>query len=80
MFGRRNCDVNCGNVGLVLPADLSAFPVLVVDDEPDNLDAFRFNFKRVFQIHTRRLGRRGAGALEPSTTWRSSSPISACRA
>jgi len=36
----------------VLPADLSVFPVLVVDDEPDNLDAFRFNFKRVFQIHT----------------------------
>ncbi|MGZ3442444.1 MAG: response regulator, partial [Polyangia bacterium] len=36
----------------MLPADLSAFPVLVVDDEPDNLDAFRFNFKRVFQIHT----------------------------
>src|SRR5207244_8180441 len=29
-----------------------AFPILVVDDEPDNLDAFRFNFKRVFQIHT----------------------------
>jgi Nif-specific regulatory protein len=32
--------------------DLAAFPVLVVDDEPDNLDAFRFNFKRVFKIHT----------------------------
>ena len=28
------------------------FPILVVDDEVDNLDAFRFNFKRVFQIHT----------------------------
>jgi len=52
MFRPRNCDVNYGNVALVLPADLSAFPVLVVDDEPDNLDAFRFNFKRVFQIHT----------------------------
>ncbi|HWE29282.1 MAG TPA: sigma-54 dependent transcriptional regulator, partial [Polyangia bacterium] len=36
----------------MLPSDLSTFPVLVVDDEPDNLDAFRFNFKRVFQIHT----------------------------
>jgi Nif-specific regulatory protein len=35
-----------------MPADLAQFPVLVVDDEPDNLDAFRFNFKRVFQIHT----------------------------
>jgi Nif-specific regulatory protein len=32
--------------------DLQQFPVLVVDDEVDNLDAFRFNFKRVFQIHT----------------------------
>jgi Nif-specific regulatory protein len=30
----------------------SAYPILVVDDEPDNLDAFRFNFKRVFKIHT----------------------------
>jgi DNA-binding NtrC family response regulator len=27
-------------------------PILVVDDEPDNLDAFRFNFKRVFKILT----------------------------
>ena len=52
IFGRADCDVNYGNVAAVLPADLSAFPVLVVDDEPDNLDAFRFNFKRVFQIHT----------------------------
>ncbi|HVS17515.1 MAG TPA: sigma-54 dependent transcriptional regulator [Planctomycetota bacterium] len=32
--------------------DLSRFPILVVDDESDNLDAFRFNFKRVFQILT----------------------------
>jgi Nif-specific regulatory protein len=36
----------------VLPADLSAYPIVVVDDEADNLDAFRFNFKRVFKIHT----------------------------
>ncbi|HKA90195.1 MAG TPA: sigma-54 dependent transcriptional regulator [Haliangiales bacterium] len=35
-----------------MPSDLSKFPVLVVDDEADNLDAFRFNFKRIFQIHT----------------------------
>ena len=35
-----------------MPLDLSKFPVLVVDDEADNLDAFRFNFKRAFQIHT----------------------------
>ena len=32
--------------------DSSAFPILVVDDEPDNLDAFRFNFRRVFTLHT----------------------------
>ncbi len=36
----------------MLPADPSSYPILVVDDEPDNLDAFRFNFRRVFQIHT----------------------------
>jgi hypothetical protein len=24
--------------------DATQFPILVVDDEPDNLDAFRFNF------------------------------------
>jgi DNA-binding NtrC family response regulator len=29
-----------------------AYPILVVDDEPDNLDAFRFNFRRVFKILT----------------------------
>jgi CheY-like chemotaxis protein len=26
------------------------FPVLIVDDEQDNIDAFRFNFKRTFTI------------------------------
>ncbi len=29
-----------------------SFPILVVDDEADNLDAFRFNFKKTFQILT----------------------------
>src|SRR5262245_52590911 len=38
------------------PGDFSAFPILVVDDEPDNLDAFRFNFRRVFKIHTASSG------------------------
>src|SRR5258708_7040574 len=28
------------------------YPIVVVDDEPDNLDAFRFNFKRIFKLHT----------------------------
>ncbi len=30
--------------------DLAKFPVLVVDDESDNLDAFRFNFGRSFRL------------------------------
>jgi two-component system, NtrC family, response regulator AtoC len=33
-------------------SDLQRYPILVVDDESDNLDAFRFNFKRVFQVLT----------------------------
>ena len=28
------------------------YPVLVVDDEQDNLDAFRLNFRRIFDLHT----------------------------
>jgi DNA-binding NtrC family response regulator len=31
--------------------ELSKFPVLVVDDEADNLDAFRFTFGRTFTLH-----------------------------
>jgi CheY-like chemotaxis protein len=30
---------------------LSKFPVLVVDDESDNLDAFRFTFGKTFTLH-----------------------------
>jgi CheY-like chemotaxis protein len=30
--------------------DGSRFPVLVVDDEQDNLDAFRFNFGKQFHL------------------------------
>jgi two-component system, NtrC family, response regulator AtoC len=41
--------------------DISQFPVLVVDDEQDNLDAFRFNFKKAFRIST---ATSGAEALE----------------
>src|SRR6476659_8865544 len=44
--------------------DLATFPVLVVDDEPDNLDAFRFNFKRVFKIHTAGSGDEALGLLK----------------
>ena len=39
--------------------ELNRFPILVVDDEPDNLDAFRFNFRRVFKIHTAGSGDEG---------------------
>jgi Nif-specific regulatory protein len=36
--------------------DLKKYPILVVDDEQDNLDAFRFNFKRTFRILTASSG------------------------
>jgi two-component system, NtrC family, response regulator AtoC len=39
------------------------FPILVVDDEVDNLDAFRFNFKKAFQIHTATGGDEALGIL-----------------
>ena len=41
--------------------DLKEYPILVVDDEQDNLDAFRFNFKRTFNIL---CADSGADALE----------------
>ena len=36
--------------------DLLALPILVVDDEPDNLEAFKFNFRRSFRILTAQSG------------------------
>ena len=45
----------------MLDLDLSSFDVLVVDDEQDNLDAFRFAFRRTFRLHYA-LG--GAQALD----------------
>jgi Nif-specific regulatory protein len=30
--------------------DVKKYPILIVDDEEDNLDAFRFNFRRTFSI------------------------------
>lgn len=33
------------------------YPVLVVDDEQDNLDAFCFNFRRFFNLHTADSGK-----------------------
>ena len=35
---------------LASPLEWSRFPVLVVDDEQDNLDAFRFNFGKQFRL------------------------------
>src|SRR5688572_30737548 len=43
---------------------LDRFPVLVVDDEADNLDAFRFNFKKTFQIITAAGGEEALKVLE----------------
>ncbi|MBS2029854.1 MAG: sigma-54-dependent Fis family transcriptional regulator [Deltaproteobacteria bacterium] len=44
-----------------LDIDLSRFPVLVVDDEQDNLDVIRFNFKK---SHPLTFARSGPEALE----------------
>ncbi len=44
-----------------MSTDLKRYPILVVDDEQDNLDAFRFNFRKVFDIV---CASSGAEALE----------------
>ncbi len=36
--------------------DTKRYPILVVDDEQDNLDAFRFNFRKTFDILTATSG------------------------
>jgi two-component system, NtrC family, response regulator AtoC len=36
--------------------DVKRYPILVVDDEQDNLDAFRFNFRKAFDIQTASSG------------------------
>ncbi len=43
--------------------DWTAYPVLVVDDEPDNLDAFRFNFRRGFDLRFAASGEEALAAL-----------------
>jgi Nif-specific regulatory protein len=40
-----------------------AYPVLLVDDELDNLDAFRFNFRKRFDLHTAQSGAAGLEIL-----------------
>ena len=50
--------------GALLPGfDPQSLPILVVDDEPDNLDAFKFNFRKSFTILTAQSGTEGLGIL-----------------
>ena len=49
---------------MVTPPDLARYPILVVDDEADNLDAFRFNFKRVFRVLVASSGDEGLKVLQ----------------
>jgi two-component system, NtrC family, response regulator AtoC len=43
--------------------DVKRYPILVVDDEQDNLDAFRFNFRKAFDIVTATSGPEALGIL-----------------
>jgi DNA-binding NtrC family response regulator len=43
--------------------DVKRYPILVVDDEQDNLDAFRFNFRKTFDILTASSGPEALGVL-----------------
>jgi Nif-specific regulatory protein len=44
------------DVGTAVTLDVKRYPILVVDDEQDNLDAFRFNFRKTFDIVTATSG------------------------
>jgi DNA-binding NtrC family response regulator len=44
--------------------DVKRYPILVVDDEQDNLDAFRFNFRKSFDILTASGGAEALQVLE----------------
>lgn len=44
--------------------DYRSVPVLVVDDEEDNLDAFRFAFRKAFQLHYAQGGEAGLELLD----------------
>src|SRR5262245_39389374 len=48
----------------LLELDFSRFPVLVVDDEQDNLDAFRFVFRKSFALTYAQGGDQALGILE----------------
>ncbi len=44
--------------------DTRKYPVLYVDDEADNLDVFRFNFRSLFHVHTATSGEEGLEILK----------------
>src|SRR5687767_4465808 len=44
--------------------DVKRYPILLVDDEQDNLDAFRFNFRKTFDILTATSGPEALTILE----------------
>jgi len=46
--------------------DLKKYPILIVDDEQDNVDAFRFNFKRAFTILSANGGQEALEILRDS--------------
>ena len=60
--------------------DYREYPILYVDDEPENLRIFELTFRREFAILTARSGERGPRAPPARSRWRSCSPITACRA
>ncbi|MGE0547522.1 MAG: sigma-54-dependent transcriptional regulator [Kofleriaceae bacterium] len=47
-----------------MTVDVKRYPILVVDDEQDNLDAFRFNFRKTFDILTASGGAEALQILE----------------
>ena len=59
--------------------DVKRYPILVVDDEQDNLDAFRFNFRKTFDILTATSGAEALAILDEQGRRGRSSPTSACR-
>jgi two-component system response regulator AtoC/two-component system response regulator HupR/HoxA len=48
----------------MLDLDWRSFPILVVDDEEDNLDAFRFAFRKSFSLHYALGGAPALGMLD----------------
>jgi Nif-specific regulatory protein len=48
----------------IVSLDVKRYPILVVDDEQDNLDAFRFNFRKTFDIVTASGGAEALAILE----------------